>query len=101
MRHDVSEVARTGKENLRDFLAHMARRCDGTLTDMVVMVDAAGARRRRVRRQPHLSRDRRQPAADARTKMQAVRRRLFDLRDGRIASVAISYDLQDRPRQVA
>jgi steroid delta-isomerase-like uncharacterized protein len=103
VRHDVNEgPARGGKENFREFLAHMARCYDERLTDVAVMVDASGRRAAAefIVNGTYLSTDAGLPDARGQT-YSLPAGAFFEVRDGKIARVTTYYNLREWIRQVS
>ncbi len=103
MRHDVNEgAARGGKTSFREFLAHMARCYDETLTGIAVMVDGTGARAAAefVVTGKYLATDTGLPAARGQT-YSLPAGAFFEVREGRIARITTYYNLQEWIRQVS
>ncbi len=103
VRHDVNEgVARGGKAKFRDFLAHMARCYEETLTDMAVMVDDTGGRAAAefIVNGTYLQTDSGLPVARGQT-YRLPAGAFFEIRDDRIARITTYYNLQEWIRQVS
>ena len=103
VRHDVNEgAARIGKEAFRAFCDHMSRCYRETLTDIVVMASADGARAAAefVVNGAYLATDEGLPEARGQTYALPAGG-FFDIRDGRIARVTTYYNLAEWTRQVS
>ncbi|MDB5374233.1 MAG: isopropylmalate/homocitrate/citramalate synthase [Belnapia sp.] len=100
--HDVNQGAReTGKQAFRDFLHHMDRSYRETITGLVVMVDATGARAAAefVVEGEYLATDAGLPAARGQH-YRLPAGAFFTLEDGLIARVSTYYNLQEWLRQI-
>jgi steroid delta-isomerase-like uncharacterized protein len=103
VRHDVNEgSARGGKQKFREFLAHMARCYDETLTRMTIMVDESGAHAAAefIVNGKYLATDGKLPEARGQT-YSLPAGAFFDVRGGKIARVTTYYNLQEWIRQVS
>lgn len=102
-RHDVNEgSARGGKEKFADFLAHMDRCYDETLTDIVVMASADGARAAAefTVNGTYKQTDGDLPPASGQT-YRLPAGAFFALSGGKISRVTTYYNLQEWIRQVS
>jgi len=103
VRHHVNEGAkRNGKARFGEFLAHMDACYDERLTDIVVMVNASGARAAAefMVHGTYKQTDGALPAARGQT-YRLPAGAFFEIVDGRIARVTTYYNLQDWIAQVS
>jgi steroid delta-isomerase-like uncharacterized protein len=102
VRHDVNQGgSRHGKDKFTEFLAHMDRCYHERLTDIVIMTDRTGAHAAATFtvHGEYKATDEGLPEANGQ-KYVLPAGTFFDIRDGRIARVATTYNLNDWIRQV-
>ncbi len=100
--HDINQGGRqVGKDAFRDFMAHMNRCYRETLTDMVIMSSDDGARGAAefVVNGQYLVTDEGLPEANGQTYILPAGA-FFDIRDGKVARISNTYNLNDWIAQV-
>lgn len=100
--HDVNQGEReTGKLKFRAFLERMNRCYEEKIVDIFIMSNAEGTRAAAEFTVLGVYLETDEAAAGGRPALQPAGGRLFEIRDGRVARISNTYNLNDWMKQVA